>query len=379
MVACPETLPGDRFQAYGIKEDLLDGTYVQGEFVGQVTLDRVEVVADRVDQAIRAGCSGAGVWNCRRYGLAGMIVEMQNETQGRVIPVETLQLVWPITGQTVTGKEAASAGSSRLDFSLLARRLSSLLYTFDRELQEADFDMALETSWKQQRPVVCAILGIADDLPILCRDRCLRVRLRDLLERLELGGRLPNLKHIRWPGRKAPNALARLQQQVKIELRAADSSAGKIRKAYNDGVVPFVFHSDIRNLDFDLSDGDVLVQWIKFWDEVGSEPLNKPLAVFLLLELDGQTQQRVGLTPYFVDNFFAVPQSNAHALNRLNAFSREAVVDWLREKANELALSDDDFALSLLPKVRIGLDAMDLRLAVLEKWITTTLADATVP
>src|SRR5262245_62081852 len=60
VVATIEIDWGDRFQAYGIKEGIPDGTYIQGTFVGPIPPDRVEVISEHVDQAIRPGCSGAG-------------------------------------------------------------------------------------------------------------------------------------------------------------------------------------------------------------------------------------------------------------------------------------------------------------------------------
>jgi len=374
VVACPETLPGDEFYAYGLKENLPDGTYVQGKFVGQLGPDRVEVVANTLDQAIQEGCSGSGVWNATRFGLSAMIVEMHTSTQGRVIPVEALNEVWPIARAATSVQPTAPGLNTSTVLPLMSRRLSSILYTFDREAQETEFDLALDALWHEhRRPVVCAIAGVDEDRPSLCRDRCLRVRLRERLERHELGGKLPVQKNIQWPrdaNVRVADVLLRLKQQVKGELRADDASPVNIRKAYNNGVAPFVFHSLIRESTFDHSHRDLLLQWIAFWQDVGAEPLNKPLAVFLLFQLDGAPDPALALARYFAAEFVRSPPAGARALPLLNDFSRDDVTDWLVQKAEELQLSDSDLAMQLLPNIRTAFSVSEtLRLARLENWI----------
>jgi Trypsin-like peptidase domain len=370
VVACNEIVWGDKFQAYGIKDGLADGTYVLGELVGPIPPDRVEVYSERVDQAIAPGCSGAGVWNTTRFGLAGMIVEMYSERQGRIIPIEQLKTVWNFVQQSADPQRQLSNASVAPDASLIGRRLSSLLHTFDRELQEADFDRAIETLWtQQQRPIVCAISGLADDRPLLCRDRCVRLPLRHRLDRLKLSGRPPTVRHLRWPGSNIPDSLSRLKQQVKWVLRAPAATPESVRKAYNDAVTPFVFFTKIAYSEFDEIDGSILLEWINFWEDVGSEPINKPLAVFLIFELSHESDSRCILSQYFEDTFVTSSPPSAVILPRLNSFERDSVIDWLRQTADELALPDDDVSLRLLPSAKTSLAAQDLRLSLLESWI----------
>jgi hypothetical protein len=211
VVACDKIVLEEPFLAYGIKDGVPDGTYVKGTFVGEIPPDRVEVISERPDQAIREGCSGAGVWT--RFGLAGMIVEMQSETSlGRVIPIEQLEKVWRFDKQVAALPLEESNAPGVGDAMAIGRRLSSLLHTFDREAQEGDFDRAIDTLWAgQQRPIVCAISGLADDRPLLCRDRCVRLPLRDLLDRMKLSGRPPTVRHIRWPGKGGRDSLSCLK------------------------------------------------------------------------------------------------------------------------------------------------------------------------
>jgi hypothetical protein len=366
---CRKTYTNDSFSAYGIKEGLGDGTYVEGKFAGELSEDRIEVVADRADVAIRAGCSGAAVWNMTRRGVAGMIVEMHTETQGRIIPVQLLREVWP--GMLEEG-DSADVAEQVAGVRRVGRQLSQVLHTFDRKLQTADFELALDEFWDAQRsPVVCGILGIEDDRPILCRDRCLQLSLRERLERIELGGKLPIQKKIDWPdpSRGVPHALARLKQQVRSELKARDASAAEIRKAYNSGVTPWAFFSVLKESDFTAPHRDLLIEWIGFWREIGAEALNKPLAVFFLFKLEGVSREPVLLEQVF-DGFGTKPFDYVNQLTRLHDFSRDDVMDWLVEKAGELGISSEDLNDRLIPDARKNLNSMSgLRLAMLENWI----------
>ncbi len=367
---CPKTYVDDRFTALGIKRGLLEGTYVQGSFTGELFDDRIEVVADRVDVAIREGCSGAAVWNLTRRGVAGMIVELQSETQGRVVPIDSLRRLWPgmiEEGDTSAGTETV-AGEARL-----GRRLREVLHTFDRKLQTADFEMALDDYWDTRKsPVVCGILGIQDDLPILCRDRCLRLTFRERLERVELGGKPPIEKKVDWPDpqdRGVPLALARLKQQIKSELKARDSSAVEIRKAYNAGVAPWAFFSFLKQGEFTPQHRELLIQWIGFWREVGAEALNKPLAVLLIFQLEAGSRRGVLLEQVF-NEFEKEPFDYVSRLTRLHDFPRDDVMDWLQEQAAELAISSDDLNDKLVPDARKNLDGTStLRLSALENWV----------
>jgi hypothetical protein len=381
--ACRTTQLEDKFLAYGIKAGLFDGTYLRGEILGMVTPDRVEVVAIRVDQSVQRGCSGTGIWNTTRKGggLAGMVVEMESETQARIIPVEMLKKVWPLADQEEEQDPRDADAARDTGSGILGGRLSSLLYTFDREFQESDFDAALDALWEtQKRPIVCLIAGLTDDLPLRCRDRCLKVPFQSRLERCDFK-KAPFPKQISWPGR-LPNILARLKQQVKFALNAADPTPEKVRDAFNKGVAPHVFFSRIKESEFDDAQKSAMLDWIDFWRQVGAEPLNKPLAVFLLFELNasappgGGAHPDLPLTQVFND-LFAAPLETARALTLLHDFSRDEIEDWLDQKIEELGVMDDSISLELRNQIRgTFTEAERLRLARLDHWITNLRLEA---
>jgi hypothetical protein len=83
-------------------------------------------------------------------------------------------------------------------------------------------------------------------------------------------------------------------------MRLADGAASpaEIREAYNTGVAPWAFFSLLKEEEFASQHRELLVAWAEFWRDVGAEPLNKPLAVFLLLQLNA-TGQRIRLLGAF--------------------------------------------------------------------------------
>jgi hypothetical protein len=91
VLGCRKIDEDNEIVAYGVKPGLPEGTYVRGKIVGYLSPVRVEVFAEHEDQAIRKGCSGGAAWNMSRGGIAGMIVEMETNKQGRIIPVEKLR------------------------------------------------------------------------------------------------------------------------------------------------------------------------------------------------------------------------------------------------------------------------------------------------
>jgi hypothetical protein len=220
--------------------------------------------------------------------------------------------------------------------------------------------------------VVCTIAGLRDDMPVLCRDRCLQVKLRERLESVQIG-KLPIPRKIWWPdqrGIKLESSLANLTQQVKSAMRATNATPVEIRRAFNNGPAPWVFFSPIERETFDTAHRDLLFAWVKFWREVGMEPLNKPLVVFLLMHLDGSSPPDFSLERFFLDDLSSEPPDGAAALDLLSDFSRDDVGDWLRIKASELGVSDEDVEERVLPvlwnKFR---NNEPLRLATLEKWV----------
>src|SRR5262249_34879109 len=280
-----------------------------------------------------------------RFALAGMIAEMLSDTQGRVIPIEQLAKIWSFTKQSPTLTLEPPNAASAADASAVSRRLSSLLHTFDREAQEGDFDRGIDTLWiGEQRPIVCIISGFSDDRPLLCRDRCVQFPLRELLDRMKLSGRPPVLRHIQWPEKGGRDPLSCLKQQVKWVLRAQAATPEMVRKAYNDGITPFVFFTRIRHSEFGKTDAEIPTQWLDFWRNVGSEPLNKPLAVFVIFELELTPDNSFSLTRYFEEQFILASPASTVTLSRLNSFDRDSVIDWLHQTAEELALSDEDIS-----------------------------------
>jgi hypothetical protein len=302
-----------------------------------------------------------------------MVVELQSDTQGRIIPIESLRRLW--SGMAEEGNRPP-ATNTVADCLPPGQRLSQILHTFDRKLQTTDFELALDDFWDFRRsPVVCAILGSEDDRPILCRDSCLQVTLRERLERMELGGKAPNQHQIDWPDPCArggvPHALLRLRQQVRSELKASDASAEGIRNAYNAGVAPWAFFSFLKETEFTAQHRQMLLEWISFWREVGAEALNKPLAVLLIFQVEDPSRRDVLIERVF-DEFGADLFDYVSPLSRLHEFPLHEVTDWLKHKARDIAISADDLDGRLIPDANQKLGGTPvLRLKAVESWLQT--------
>jgi hypothetical protein len=374
IVGYPNSQVYDKLSGFGIKYGLPDGTYVNGQWMGYVRHDRVEISAQTTDEAVREGCSGAALWNLNRGGVAGMIVEMQTATQGRIIPIEILRSVFHglvLSGDTpnLDVRSAAAPASP----AAIGASIRKLLYSFDREQQESAFDLALEDSWGTSRSaIICSIAGLDADRPKLCRDRCMNVKLRAQLEALKIGGKLPVPTHVVWPARplrKIEEERAKLASQVRAPLRAKGLTPEAIREAFNNGVAPYVFFSVIDRRWFDSLHRDLFLSWVQFWRDVGSQPLNKPLAVFLLLRLDGTSCPDLCLDQYFQDDLLPNPPVGAFVLERLRDFHRDEIDDWLRARADELGISEAYLFDRILPKLARDLPSGEsLRLQQLEEW-----------
>lgn len=374
IVGCLESEFGDTVSAFGIKYGLPEGTYVNGRWNGYLTNERVEISSNNPDEAVREGCSGAALWNMKRGGVAGMIVEMQSETQGRIIPVEILRSVFDgltLPGDTRNLDVRSAAAPASLE--VIGARIRKLLYSFDREQQESAFDLALEDSWETSRStIICSIAGLDADRPKLCRDRCMNVNLRTRLDALKIGGKLPVPTHVVWPARPLRNVEAerdKLASQVRAPLRAKGLTPEAIREAFNNGVAPWVFFSVIDRRWFDSLHRDLYLSWVQFWRDVGAQPLNKPLAVFLLLRLDGTSCPDMCLDQYFQDDLLPNPPVGAFVLERLRDFQRDEIDDWLRANADEIGISEANLFNRILPKLARDLPCGEsLRLQQLEEW-----------
>lgn len=362
----------DDFIAYGIKAGLPDGTTVEGRIQGFVTKNRVELASEQPDKAIRAGCSGGAVWNLTRRGFSGMIAEMHTGSQGRMIPISLMQSVFNAIAPHVSDEERRPQATADFEVGQIGKNLRKLLYSFDREQQEIAFDLALESRWENGRgPIVCLIGGLNADRPKLCRDRCINVKLRARLEAMQIGG-LPDPVKIPWPTRPIRDqrdALMRLAARAKSGLSASGSSPAEIRQAFNAGVAPFVFFSVIERANFDASHRELFLAWSDFWHSVGAEPLNKPLAVFLLLQLDGATPSDFCLERFFEDDLLNSPPQGTTVFERLEDFPRDDIDDWLRAIARDAGATEDDLNQRLLPKLWRDLPgSAPLRLQQLEEW-----------
>lgn len=85
----------DLIIGYGVSTKQPDGVIIRGRYQGLSLPNRFQIVSEEVDEAIRPGCSGAAAWNSTRRGVAGMVIEMQQQRVGRVIPIDVLEEVWP--------------------------------------------------------------------------------------------------------------------------------------------------------------------------------------------------------------------------------------------------------------------------------------------
>jgi hypothetical protein len=192
---------------------------------------------------------------------------------------------------------------------------------------------------------------------------------------MELGGKAPNQPQIDWPDPRArggvAHALLRLKQQVRSELKARDTSAAEIRRAYNAGGAPWAFFSFLKESEFTPQHRQMLLEWIGFWRDVGAEALNKPLAVLLICQVENPSRQDVLMERVF-EEFGAEVFDYVSPLARLHEFSLHEVTDWLKHKAVDLRISSDDLDGKLIPDITRKLRGMPaLRLKAVDSWLQT--------
>jgi hypothetical protein len=359
-----ESCVGDGFRAFGITRVLPDGTNTQGKIIGDVSADRIEVFADDAEVAITNGFSGTAVWNGEGLGVVGMVVEAVGAKKGLFIPITSLDSVWP---GLVKQQDRTSTASVSAPARPLGLRLADDLHTFDRQRQTTAFEKAIEDFWgKKRSPVICAIEGIADDLPMLFRDRCTKLTLRNLL-----GDNDPQLLKIDWSNPAAwggvPEALAILKHQVKSELKAIDASPAEIRTRYNKDAIPWAFFSFLKEAELTLLHKNLLREWIAFWREVGDQALSTPLAVLLIFERESSPPST------FLDELFKEFGEGhfdcVRPIPKLHDFPPFEVVDWFIARKKVLNISDLDLNDKLVPAARGLKDNPMLRLRTLETWL----------
>jgi hypothetical protein len=359
----------DSFSSFGIKQHVLEGTWVYGRITDTVVTGVLEVFSDQKDQAVRKGCSGAAAWSVRRGGIIGMVAALTSEHKGHVIPIDHLRQVWPI-GRT---SERNTANFTRRAEVSLPAKLGHLLYHCDRELQEAQFDQAVEDNWRSLRGVVvCAIGGLPADMPNLCRDRCINVKLRDHLAALRIG-KLPIVTKLHWPSdpnRSPPATTLLLRQQVKTAVNAGSALPTDIRAAVNNGVAPWIFSVLLEKKFFKLTDVPVLLDFIQFWREVGASGLNKPVVVFLMFQMDDSSANDAHLEHYFEQQLPAIASPPLVRLDTLSDFQPEDIRVWLQRIAVDAQLADDTLHEEILPSLwRRFPDQERLRLADVDEWL----------
>jgi hypothetical protein len=354
---------GEGFFAFGITKNLPEGTNTRGMIIGEVPPDRIEVMADNAEVAITGGFSGTAIWSAEVSGVIGMAVQSATVTKGLFIPIALLGLVWPglIKQQSTPAVATASTGRP------LRTRLLKDLYSFDRERQTAAFQTAAEDFWaKKGSPVVCAIAGVADDLPMRFRDRCFQHTTHKMWR-----DNNPQPKKIDWfdPGEwgGVPYALSGLKQQVKSELKATGASVAEIRQACNEGVTPWAFFSVLKEAEFTSLHRDLLVQWIAFWREVGAETLNTPLAVLLIFELESDSRKDT-LLGQVLREFGTGLFDYLRPLPRLHDFSPQDVIDWLGAKKTDLDDDDGDTIDKFVSDAESTLTGT-LKLKTFETWL----------
>ncbi|HEX8126191.1 MAG TPA: serine protease [Allosphingosinicella sp.] len=381
---------GQGFSAFGIIEarDPSGATFhpkiVEGRLQGPLGGGRRYQIGSEIEEsAVRRGCSGSAVW-MKDQGVVGMVVSWQERLSGVMIPVALLDTVHPIQPERPAAdapdRPAAIAKLATLTraSSEVAEILMEQLPSFDREPQTTRFETAMSRTWDESnRPLLCLVGGLRADLPRACRDTL----------RSQLGGRFAELQvatsglkahKLPWPDTKQfdiADAIEGLKNGIKAALKETrGNDPDRLRSRYNDQLKGFVFFSEIVQEEFGADHQELLRRWRQFWEALGAEPLNKPLAHLLLFTfrdqagLDVRRANRSRLS-FYESRFPPGEAGSFERLPMLTPFQADDVEDWLDS-------FEDDVELEPAVMRRLRLEAgrrfpaePSCRLAELEKWI----------
>lgn len=365
----------DWMRGYGVSLNEPDGVIIRGRFQGAFS-NRFHFIAEAMDEAVRPGCSGTAAWNEKARGIAGMVVEMQQNNVGRVIRVDLLNELWPISWEDELESESAERPARVQVGSSLVPRLAAQLRYVDRQEQVGRFEGLLAAHWDRTRtPLICTIAGLESDKPDWCRDRCRASGLDKRFKRLKIPTGRVDMIEIAWPSETTFDhdfEFAGLLNSARAFLDPRKDTPEEFRVAYNRMLNPVVFYSSFEEpviragRDAHLR---LLRAWIDFWTSVGAKPLKKPFVHFLLLTLDDASAVGTGAQQFHQQLLADAGIDQMHRLPLLRAFKRDEIDVWLRNIA-------DDVRLSKARLIDLQARARELfktrpspRLADLEEWV----------
>lgn len=374
-----KVIPDDVIRGYGVGLQNPAGVVIRGRNQGLMTLNRFTILADAIDEAIRPGCSGAAAWSSAHPGVAGMVVEMQQERTGRIIPVDVLEEICPLSWEdqqegSPARRPTATGGRA------VQPRLKELLRDFDRDPQIGGFIGMLGEDWDRGRkPIVCTIAGLEPDKPDWCRDKCRRMGLNPRFRRLKIQAERVDMIPIAWPETVDFNhesEFAGLLNTVKAYLDPRTSDPDGFRNAYNRSLAPRIFYSKLDERI--LREGEephrrLLESWIDFWAKVGSKPLKKPFVHFLLLTLESRADvagRDHGAYRIFYERLLAgAGVDQRRGLPLLRCFGRDEIDVWIENIADDLRLSKTQLYALREQVGALFRSNSSPRLADLESWV----------
>jgi len=365
---------GERFAAYAVSMELPDGRAVAGLLREQLTPSRLQIQSESVEEAVRPGCSGAAAWNLKRGGISGMVVEMQQERSGLIIPVGILTRVWPSLTPASMRAGATPLRTQPNLRSLLAERLCH----FDRTLQATAFESAVLKHWDgRKEPFVCVIAGYKADVPGHCRDRCRDESLVPRLNQLAVAGERVRVRFLQWPSGGGAGPAQRFEQLRnalgdQIGMRG---DAQALHDLHCSSGRPLLLSSRISISTFSRSEIKLLKAWGAFWAELALQPVPLPLVHFIVVELP---QEKTSLREWIsgggdrsraIDRMVAaLTPANVCLLPQLGPVDLDEFAAWL----GELTLPEVD----PLTLVRLGMNVRQklhgqkpARMIDLEQWI----------
>jgi hypothetical protein len=364
--AVPEPVDEQRFSAFGIaavKNEHIRRV-IEGTFKGYQDDRRYQIGSAGGDDTIRPGCSGAAAWTESGDGIAGMIVEWQEQASGVIIPAKVLNDVYPLAGLDRSAPPAKT--ETKLEDWLWER-----LHTFDRVPQTNDFNDALQKTWYgSSKPLLCVVGGVAADMPRLCRDRL----------REELGGSRAEIgrsefligKPLPWPSVRSFNVsdeLSRLKNGLKVALgEKRRNDAATLRALFNERLEGVYFYSYIRQELFNRNHAQLLKEWKEYWAEIGADAVSQPLVHILLITFD-EEQSEHEQERFYRSRFVSDESKMFERLSVLGRFGCNEVLEWLDELPHEPHLGKSLLVKLKRRAVATFRDAPEERLAALENWI----------
>ena len=320
------------------------------ELVGETgeysELNRVFLRGKSKDQAVRPGCSGAGVFS-GTSGLIGMVAEEQQRQMGFMIPVAVLKEVWDFGQETAPSAVSSPTAAAKAPLNQL---FDERLPQFDRVDQVAQFNRHFETNWQDaRRGFICTIAGMDDDMPLQCRDR-IRAHLARFFNEHGFSTKPPP-RAISWPEKELFNVaehLANLKSRLQYYAETYKSDIGSIRDGLDKQPAPGIFYSVIDQRVWGKRHVQLLRQWSDWLAQLNAEPLEKPFLHLLIIKLDkdiagGDDIARSRRFDRFYRELHVETNRGAdvrrvESTDRLDGFPLDIVETWIEEVGATLDL-----------------------------------------